>query len=318
MIALWGDREWVPGDEAAAAAGLEPAFIARAWRAAGLPDRAPEPGTHRFADPDVELFRIIRAGIDLLGEDVTIHLLRVIGAAAARVADAAASAFLVNVAAPAARHDTSGLALARANVESLSLLDGVTRAFDTLLRHHLERTIRPFDVLDKLSGIDLVRCTVGFADLVDSTAWGQQLALHELAPALTRFDDVASEIVVERGGRVVKLIGDEVMFVADEAGPALEIAFALIDAFAAHEMLPAVRIGIATGELVARDGDVSGSVVNIAARAVKLASPSSLLVDDATRTALRGSAAFTCTEGRPHAIKGFAEPVHLCQVRRRV
>ena len=134
--------------------------------------------------------------------------------------------------------------------------------------------------------------------------------------ALTEFDAVASEIVVTRGGRLVKLIGDEAMFVAHEPAVAADIALALIEAFADHNVLPPVRAGVATGEVLARDGDFSGAVVNLAARAVKIATPSTLYADRATRDALRRVDTFTCDEEEPHALKGFAEPVRLSRIRR--
>jgi adenylate cyclase len=314
MIALWGDRELLTIDEVAEAAGVERSLVARGWRAAGLPAPDLNGDTRTFSRRDVEMLEIMRAAIELFGQEVTIQLLRVIGAAAARVADASASAFVVNVASQAINDDPSGLALARANVESLRLLDSLTRGFDTLLRHHIERTFRPIETMENRAGVDLVRRSVGFADLVDSTSWTQQLDLNALSRALTRFDATASEIVVGREGRVVKLIGDEVMFVANDAGAAVDIALALISAFASDDVLPPVRVGIATGEVLARDGDYSGSVVNLAARAVKIASPSTLLVDNTTRDALDDGPSLAISKSRLHSLKGLTQPVQLSQV----
>jgi adenylate cyclase len=312
-IALWANRESLTTDDVVVAAGVERSFVTRAWRAAGFPEPDIDAGGPTFLHRDVELFQILGAGIELLGEDVTIQLLRVIGAAAARVADATVSAFIVNVASPAVEADPSGLQLAQASAESMLLLDGLARGFDTLLRHHIQRGFRP-DVLEAVSGVDLVRRSVGFADLVDSTAWTQQLDLFGLAHALNQFDATASEIVVEHGGRVVKLIGDEVLFVAGNPVVGVAIGLALIRAFESEAVLPPVRVGIATGEVLARDGDYSGPVVNLAARAVKLAAPSTLLVDEPTRAALRDVPAVWCADARAYVLKGFAEPVHLAQV----
>ena len=178
---------------------------------------------------------------------------------------------MVNVAPQALEQDASGLEMARANTDSIALLGGLTRGFDTFLRHHIERSFRPVGAPNVTPGIDLVRRSVGFADIVDSTAWTQQLELPALSAALTVFDSTASEVVVGHGGRVVKLIGDSVMFVSEDAVAAIEIALALIDTFTAHDVLPPVRAGIATGDVVARAGDYSGAVVNLAARAVGVA-----------------------------------------------
>jgi adenylate cyclase len=315
-IALWGDREFFTIDELAAAAGVEHSLIARAWRAAGFPEPDPNPELRTFTRRDVETLEIMQAGIEFLGEDVAIQLLRVLGAGAARLADAAVSAFVVNVGPQAVEQDPSGLALAHANAESMMLLDSLTRAFDTLMRHHIERAFRPLEAMGTVSGVDLVRRSIGFADLVDSTAWTQQQDFVALSRALTRFDTTASEIVVGHGGQVVKLIGDEMMFAANDPAVAVDIAFALIGAFESHDVLPPVRVGIATGEVLARDGDYSGPVVSLAARAVNVAPPSTLLVDPTTVAALEDVPSLSCREARSYSLKGFAERVQLSRVTR--
>ncbi len=314
--ALWGARELMTIDDVAAATGVSRALVARAWRAAGFPDPEIDPHARTFSSRDVEIIEILRAAIELFDEAVAIQLLRVLAAAAARVADASASAFIVNVASRAMEEDASGLALARANAESMALLDGVTRGFDTLLRHHMERAFRPRGAIGIVGGVDLVQRSVGFADLADSTAWAQQLELGELGQALSAFEATAAEIVVARDGRVVKLIGDEVMFVANEPAAAVDIALALVDAFAAHPVLPPVRVGIATGEVLARDGDFSGPVVNLAARAVKSAELSTVLADTATGAALHDQPAVQCGAPRAYPLKGFRDDVQLVAVHR--
>ncbi len=99
-------------------------------------------------------------------------------------------------------------------------------------------------------GVEVQRRSVGFADLVGSTAWTQQLDVADLAAALTEFDATASELVTTGGGRVVKLIGDEIMFAAPEASMAVDAALALVDAFAAHDTLAQVRVAVATGDVL--------------------------------------------------------------------
>jgi adenylate cyclase len=205
--------------------------------------------------------------------------------------------------------------VARANTDSILLLDGLTRLFDTLVRHHIELGFRPQATTEGTGGFDLVHKSIGFVDLVGSTAWTQQLDFRTLSRALTDFEARASEVVVARRGRVVKLIGDEVMFVADDAAAAADIALALIDEFAADAVLPPVRAGVATGDVVARDGDYSGSVVNLASRALTAAAPSTLLVDRATRDALP-QAAFGCGTEHAAELKGFDTRVPLYEVTR--
>jgi adenylate cyclase len=315
-IAMWGARPRLSLDEIADAAQIDRALVSTLWRAVGFPEPDPDPNVRVFSQQDVDLLVSLQGGIEFFGEEVTIQLARVLGAAAARVADASVSAFVANIIPRALEDDPSGLELTRANVESMVLLDGLTLGFDTLLRHQIERGFRPGEVIGRTSGIDLVRRSVGFADLVDSTAWTQQLELPALSHALSTFDSTASEIVAGVGGRVVKLIGDGVMFAAEDPTTATEIALELVEAFASHETLPPLRAGIATGDVLARDGDFSGAVVNLAARAVNVARPSTVLVDPETRLVLDPSPAFDCRVAGAFKLKGFERRVKLSRVKR--
>ena len=51
---------------------------------------------------------------------------------------------------------------------------------------------------------------VGFADMVGFTMLSQHLGDEELAAVVSRFEELAHDTVVALGGRVVKMIGDEV------------------------------------------------------------------------------------------------------------
>jgi adenylate cyclase len=79
--------------------------------------------------------------------------------------------------------------------------------------------------------------------------------MEALAPSLEQFLD---EHIPERGGRVVKMIGDEVMFASDEVGRAADIALALAEAYARDADVPEVRVGLASGPTLAWEGDLYG------------------------------------------------------------
>ena len=64
---------------------------------------------------------------------------------------------------------------------------------------------------------------LGFVDLVGSTAWAQTLSLRDQSLALTRFESAAWTSAVLAGGRVIKMIGDEVFFAAPTAEAACRI-----------------------------------------------------------------------------------------------
>jgi hypothetical protein len=150
----------------------------------------------------------------------------VLGAASQRAADAAVSAFVVNVGPARLEADPSGLELAGANAMSTAFLSGIVNGFEAFRRHHLASARGPLNP-DVGRGVEVQQRSIGFADLVGSTGFAEQLDIDRLAAAFSEFDNTASEIVVSRGGRVVKLIGDEIMFVAPDAAIASDIALAL-------------------------------------------------------------------------------------------
>ena len=128
---------------------------------------------------------------------------------------------------------------------------------------------------------------VCFVDIVGYTSRSKSLDESELVDWLEHFEDAATGIVVDHGGRIIKTIGDEILFVADDPAAAAEIALLLTERGAdPDDPFPSVRAGIAHGEVVSRLGDVFGPVVNIASRLTSVARPGTVLVD---RRRLRGA-----------------------------
>jgi hypothetical protein len=97
---------------------------------------------------------------------------------------------------------------------------------------------------------------VGFLDLVGSTALAQRLTTRELGTVLTEFEHVAADHVTSAGGRIVKLIGDEVLYTASNEAAACRIALNLASTFAAHRTVPNVRAGVAAPKAVATAADI--------------------------------------------------------------
>ena len=111
-VVLRGTGERFCRAEAAKRGGVTVDMAARLGRAAGLPDPGAEACV--YSAEDVELLRTFAAGTQLLGEDAALQLVRVIGSALARIADAEVAAFLTHVGGPVMAADPSGLELARA------------------------------------------------------------------------------------------------------------------------------------------------------------------------------------------------------------
>ncbi len=118
---------------------------------------------------------------------------------------------------------------------------------------------------------------VGFVDLVGSTELGERLGFRELGDVLTTFELLASDTVTGAGGRVVKLLGDEVLFTVPDVRSGVGIALDLASSFAAHPTVPPARLGLAYGRVMLREGDVFGPVVNLASRVVDEAGPGEVL-----------------------------------------
>lgn len=147
---------------------------------------------------------------------------------------------------------------------------------------------------------------VGFADIVGFTRRSRGLSTQQLAHLVEVFEDTAVNVVSENHGRIIKTLGDEVLFVADTPTDLARIALDLIDGHQFDEDFPDVRVGAAYGEVLTRMGDVFGPVVNVAARLTSLARPRRILVDRALAEALLGDREFRVRRGRTVAVKGYS------------
>jgi adenylate cyclase len=315
-------RDWEPGlasvlalrggagvtiDEVVERSPLDREKVTAFVRAAGLP--VPGPAERVLVEDFVNIGQVLAAAEELFGEDVVLQLVRVMGAAMSRVADAVVSAFLVNVEPPARREDNVGLGVARANTAAAELIPSVTRLLEVLLRQHVIGARRHALEDDVASGYEVQQICVGFVDLVDSTALARTLSAQELGALLNEFEVLATDRVVDGGGRVVKLIGDEILFTAPTLEAGAGIALGLAQALADHPRLPQVRCGLAAGAVSHKDGDVFGPVVNLAARVVREASPGQVLVAGPVLPA-----GFEAARVGSRSLKGFGAPVDLYQL----
>jgi adenylate cyclase len=151
--------------------------------------------------------------------------------------------------------------------------------------------------------------TVGFADLVGYTSSVRGASPAALAAIISRFEAHVADIVGSFGGRVVKLIGDEAMFVVGDPLAACELALALRRALAEDPRLPSVRIALATGPVVSHRGDYFGDVVNLAARLVKAAQPDEVLVSESLAEAGTEAAGVTFERATLAPLKGYEDAV---------
>jgi len=271
-----------------------------------------------YTPGDVEVFKLFGATTELFPESSLMQFVRVLGSSLARIADAAVSLFLADVEAPITEAQAGELALARAQLDAIGALDLLTDHLQTLFRAHMELAIRRNTAArTEATSKVTVYVAVGFVDLVGFTPLSQRLPVRELHSTVDAFEGSAYDIVTSNRGRVVKLIGDEVMFVALEPEDACEIALALVDRFAEADSNVTPRGGLAVGEILTRGGDYYGSVVNLASRIADLAVPNEILVTpDLRERAEKALAPLTFDAAGRRLLKGFDEPLELFAVRR--
>jgi adenylate cyclase len=272
-----------PGDpvafpEAAARAGLEIAEAAALWRALGLPD--PRHSSIALTPAQVETLQVLaETGRSLLGTDTTLQLARVLGGSIALLAEALVDAFRVKVEMPRrfAGEPYSEVVEDYARTASV-MFPALAQVVADVLRTHVLAVSRSAWALDAERATVTRELTVGFADLVGYTRSARALSPAELAAAIGRFESHVGDVVSSVGGRLVKLIGDEAMFVVDDPAEGSELALELVRMLRGDRQLPPVRIGLAAGPVVAYHGDYYGDIVNLAARLVKVAEPGEVLV----------------------------------------
>jgi adenylate cyclase len=146
---------------------------------------------------------------------------------------------------------------------------------------------------------------VGFADMVGFTRTTRRRSTSELSEMIERFGSTTTEVIADGHGRIVKTVGDEVLFVADDVADGAAIALALQDRVRAEPALPELRIGLAAGPVLVRYGDVYGEIVNIAARLTAHARPGSVLADRGVAEALAGDPRFALRPLRSVAVRGY-------------
>jgi class 3 adenylate cyclase len=293
-------------DDAATAADLPPDQVGKVWQAAGFPPV--DPATPSFTADDVEILRSFRSAAEMFGWAATLQFTRVMGSSLARIAEASVSLFTVQVEAGLAERAAGELALAEANLAATTALSGLPGVLDILFRDHVEAAIeRSRATRVEGAPFGTARFAVGFVDLVGFTPLSLAMPTTELASIVEDFEGRAADVVVSHAGRVVKLIGDEVMFAALDPAAACAIALDLVDEFRGSAHV-APRGGVAHGIVITRGGDYYGPVVNLAARIADLAVPSEVLV---TAEVAELDVGFRFEPAGRRLLKGFAEPVML-------
>jgi adenylate cyclase len=303
----------VPLDEAARQAGIEPDLAARLWRTLGLPD--PAISGRGFAPADVAVLRLFADVRVFLGMEHVVQLAAVIGSSVTRIAEAVVAAFRVAVELPRRRAGAGDFWFAGlADVLFEDLLPRALGALETLGRHAVAGTTVQLWATDEQEAATTRHLHVGFADMVGFTARSQALPTGDLVAVIDRFERGAADVIARHGGRLIKLIGDGVMYAATEGDAACAIALELVET-TGRAGLPDVRAGLAVGRVISRSGDFYGPVVNLAARLASVASPGEVLATAAVGQGVRANA-YRIAEAGSRTLKGVDGEVSVVRVER--
>lgn len=309
---ILGERPSLTSAQVAFAADMPLAEARRLWRALGFPDT--DDSTAAFVDADRRaLSLVVRAvELDALDLETAIRLTRALGNTMARLADWQVATLTELV---ERRHVAGGSRLSSA----LQLTSTLAPDFEQLVvyawRRHLAAAVARVESLGAAEE-DLLTTsqTVGFADLVGFTRLTNKMDDDALATLVETFETRCTDLVTAGGARAIKSLGDSVLFVSDEPVVAVEVALAVVDAIGTDDTLPDVRVGLATGWVISRLGDVYGPPVNLASRLTTVARRNRVIIDAGTAERLPDDYETRPLPARPVRGFGTLEPV---TVRRR-
>jgi adenylate cyclase len=286
-------NELVRASEVAEQSGVSLDRVLRVLLAAGIPA---EPDTCVPART-IDLMAAFEQGSALMGDDAILAFTRLLGAAAIQIAEAAVALFYSELGPGTEREGRDELTRAQLAETATMAFTAVPDVLAQMVFDQFERALRravavrgwaqesgvsPSEAVDPLTaGANAEYVALGFVDLVGSTAWAQSLSLRDQSLALSRFESAAWSSAVLCGGRVVKMIGDEVFFAAPTADTACRIGIDVIRAAAEDEVLPPARGVVGLGYATPREGDYFGPLVNLLSRMVKIGQPGQLVVTDA-------------------------------------
>ena len=311
--ALAGDGPRYTARQIAEMSGLDLDLARRFSAALGVPYGDPDEPDRTEAD--LEAARRAKAIFDAgLPEDGMLQVARTIGMGTARIAEANRELTIRTLTQPGDTERDVANRFAAAAKYLLPLVGPqLLYAFQANLLEQVRRDV--IGAADLAAGeiggtVDLTVC---FADLVEFTRLGEEIAPEELGMVAGRLEEMAAT-VAEPPVRLVKTIGDAAMLVSAEATPLVEASLALIAAAEAEgQQFPWMRAGLASGPTLPQSGDYYGRAVNLASRITGIARPGSVVVDEATREAAGEGFAYSYVGER--RLKGIDSRVKLFRAR---
>nr|WP_241180984.1 adenylate/guanylate cyclase domain-containing protein [Kocuria indica] len=326
---LLGSQRHLRRREAAREAGLSTASARKIWRALGFPNLSDD--DVYFTGEDVRALRVVSNLVqeEKLSEEAALSLARSVAQLTDRMVVWQIEALVEDM---VAHRDMTD---AQARRELLRMLPEVLEPLENLLdyawRRQLSAAVQRLAMRGERadgstvslgmadpdvgsSSLPLAR-GVGFADLVSYTSLSRQMNERTLANLVQRFEKRCAEVISIGGGRVIKTIGDEVMFLSETPEGGAQISLALARVIKNDPLLPQARVAFVWGRVLPRLGDLYGPTVNLASRLVALTEPGGVMVDASTARVLGGDDRFVLTPQPTRNVRGFGDvrPVSITQ-----
>jgi adenylate cyclase len=288
----------------------------RLWRALGFPDAG---GARAFTAADRDAIGLLTSLVDsgAIDFDTAVKLTRAVGTVMSRLSEWQVSTLSEYV----ERLEDDGHGTGSRLTTGLEMVRHIEPPFEELMmyawRRHLAAALSRVEALGaRDSDLHTVTLTVGFADLVSFTRLSTGVDEDRLADLVEHFESTCADLVAARGGRVIKTLGDSVLFVAEDATVAVDVAVDIVDAIGTDDHSPDVHVGLATGPVVMRLGDVFGAPVNMASRLTGVARRNRVICDKATARGLRDRDGYHLRPLTARVLHGFGA-VQPVAVRRR-
>jgi len=272
--------------EVAAQAGVSIDETRRLWRALGFPEHGAE---RAFTRSDIDAVARLVGTVDAgwFDFDTAVNLTRAVGQTMARLADWEVGALVHRVEELEAGEEATGTRVGSA----LRLIEDLMDPFESLLlyvwRRHLAAAVVRMETLGAdEEDLRTTEVTVGFADIVGFTALSNEISRDKVGDLVELFESRCADVIATHRGRVIKSLGDSVLFVSLDATSAYDTAEGIINVVGRDARMPDVRLGLASGSVIMRLGDVFGPPVNLAARLTAVARRNRIIIDAATAALL--------------------------------
>jgi len=304
--AILGEAPTLTASQVAEASGASLDLARRLWRALGFPEYDDEAA---FTGVDAVALRTLHESVasGRIDLDVALKATRALGTTMSRLADWEVATLLPTM-------EGGGQSPVGRAEAGIAFIEAMNDQFEELLlyawRRHLAAAVARLGGVGQGDDLTTTEVTVGFADIVSFTALSNEMDEDRIGDLVEVFESRCHDVISAHRGRAIKSLGDSVLFTNEDPVRAIKIAEGIIDVIGRDARLPDVRIGLASGAVVLRQGDVYGPPVNLAARLTAVARRNRVIIDATTAQMLPASLYETRKlPARPLRGFGLVEPI---------